>query len=830
MALAQSAPGVLTADIPVQPLARALDALARQTGLQIIYVSADVGARASGAARRGMSAHEALSGLLVGTGLQVQFLTPVSVRILAPAAPRPSTAAQAASVVPLAASDEILITARHANEPVWSVPLSMALITGDDLRRSGIQNLDDLALAVPGLAAVYRRGAGQVPVIRGMASTTQLGKNSVATLYGGVYIANAFTVDMNLLDIEQIEVLRGPQNPLVGRDAFAGALLYQPARPTDQPLARGLAELGSDGFMQAAAIASGPLRENITGRLAVSWLGFDGTIPNRAAPQHNLGGNREFALSATLQWQSKGALSAMLSGLWFETQRDATARFALTSQKFNCGRDATGSFVNYCGEFPAPRTLDISPDAQGLNTQTALARLELSWHWSRATLESLTGYVNSHSDNAPDDWDLSSAGEPVPVAKASAPDEVIRLQRANIYYGGSPIDDDELSEQLQLSGHTARLQWLIGAYGARNQSRNHEAYATDARGLAPDEVFSGPYNGTLTPLETIPAYENSVRSTFYSGYGSLAYAASGPLGASAQLRWSREQDVDLTAGNQRAAWSIWTPRFTVSYRVAPQTQAYLSAARGARSGGFNDLSISSESQFGPEINWTYEAGIKAGSSRRVQATAAVYYVDWSNLQVTSPANSPNNPQLIVRNAGSALVRGAEFAIEADPAHWVHFAVAYAYANARMRAGSTDLGLAHACTPEICQMVPVPGWPDLVPDVSGKQLPNAPRNAASLSAIFHGIAWQRGQWSWEIGVDLLSREYTDTTNLNWIASRHVWNTRLGLSTPRWEAALWGRNLTPHSYDSFSNFEGTDVQYVIDRMNSGYVGATVLYRLN
>ena len=185
-------------------------------------------------------------------------------------------------------------------------------------------------------------------------------------------------------------------------------------------MAQSLITVGGNGLLRESVVASGPLIGLLAGRLAAAYETFDGTIRNAADPDHNLGGWRQSAVSGSLQWEA-GQWSALLSGYWYRRQRDATARFSIGDKPpyLNCGLDPdTGKYINYCGPFPAPEHVDISPDARGQESNTYLGRLEFEWRWRALTFTSLTGFIDSGFNNAPDDADLSSTGELVPVSLA----------------------------------------------------------------------------------------------------------------------------------------------------------------------------------------------------------------------------------------------------------------------------------------------------------------------------------------------------------------------------------------------------------------------------
>ncbi len=451
-----------------------------------------------------------------------------------------------------------------------------------------------------------------------------------------------------------------------------------------------------------------------------------------------------------------------------------------------------GGYDNYCGAFPAPATIDISPDARGQSPQTRLGRFELTWRGRSIQASSLTGYVDTRSGSYPDDWDLSSGGQLLPVAKVSNPDVVVRLQYANTYFSGVPVNDREWSEDLRASGNANRWQWVAGVYGARNQMSYHMGYATDARGLAPDEMFVGDYHPSVTPLVLLPAYGFSQHLDFLSPYASTAWKATDALELALQLRWNQER-VDYLDGTPALERTYATPRYTASYQLGHEAQVYASAARGARSALFNGLTGLGS---GFDSNWTYELGIKSGGDGSpVTGSAAVFLVNWNEMQLAG--------------ANAARVTGLELAADANPLRWLTLHVLYGYTNAHYRAGTLD--------------------PQSAADIGGHRLPYAPLQAASLRAMLHGSVLEQWQWSLDAGVDLVGSEYAGTDNLNWFESRQVWNFRCALSGERWEAALWARNLGERRYSSWASFVNAASWMVVGRANGGYWGAALAYRI-
>jgi iron complex outermembrane receptor protein len=261
---------------------------------------------------------------------------------------------------------------------------------------------------------------------------------------------------------------------------------------------------------------------------------------------------------------------------------------------------------------------------------------------------------------------------------------------------------------------------------------------------------------------------------------------------------------------------------------------YVSAAKGARSGGFNDPyppNVPSEARFQAEHNWTYEAGVKSRlAAGRVQLNAAVYYTDWSNMQMQGLSSDPGFPAPVTRNLGGSIVSGAEFALEAQPAAWFDLGLTYAYADARFRSGVIDLGVLGNCSPTICNMVPGTASTPLVPDVGGNHLPSAPRNALALRATLHGRWAGDRQWYAGAGFDVTDRQFIASDNVNWIGARHLLSAGTGITGWGFEFSLWGRNLLDQRYATNAGFNPTgygDSVLVVDSANGRRFGASITY---
>jgi iron complex outermembrane receptor protein len=238
-ALAQAfEPKALAADIPAEPLAQALAAFARQTGLQLVYVSGDVRDQRSHAVSAGLGAHEALARVLAGTGLKFEYLTPRSVRILAAVvAPTRATATKISAGDEL---QEVIVTANRRDENVQNVPMTIQVLTGETLARLNATTFDDIVKYLPAVTAhgvgpgqnnIYVRGLGTADA--GIQGSGFVGIFPNVAIYLDEQSAQlpGRNLDIYAADLERIEVLEGPQGTLFGAGAQAGVVRYITNKP-----------------------------------------------------------------------------------------------------------------------------------------------------------------------------------------------------------------------------------------------------------------------------------------------------------------------------------------------------------------------------------------------------------------------------------------------------------------------------------------------------------------------------------------------------------------------------------------------------------------------
>ena len=217
---------------------------------------------------------------------------------------------------------EIVVTARKVEEKLKDVPLAITAFDSKSIESHGISNLQDVANLTPGLSFFNAFGENlPVPVIRGIVPQDIFGENATAIFVDGVFVSGRAGLNFSQLDLERIEVLKGPQSALYGRNAFAGAINYVTKPPSDVFEARTEVEGGDTGKRRVMAEVSGPLLgDALTGRITAMYDDFDGSYKNTLANGNDIGGHRFRSLQGKLRWRPLDDLDINL-GLYSSNDR-----------------------------------------------------------------------------------------------------------------------------------------------------------------------------------------------------------------------------------------------------------------------------------------------------------------------------------------------------------------------------------------------------------------------------------------------------------------------------------------------------------------------------
>lgn len=715
------------------------------------------------------------------------------------------------------ALDEVVVTARKREESLQDVPVAITAFSAAALERRSINSLSDVAMLTPGLSFESFAGGGfGVPTIRGATqqNITVLEQN-VAVFLDGVYLPRAFLFDVGADDMERIEVMKGPQGTLYGQNAFMGAINYVPVKPSDEFGASVKATVGVDSLYEASGSINVPA---IPGKLAIRASGFYSTYDGAWKNYHplaneriaggtrgNFGGWDKHAEGLQLRATPFDALTIDAVYRRFDLRYGPTRKYnfsggsllsspaASTTARNNCSTlNPTFGYGFYCGEFPLPNfdTFAEDPRQTGTHSQTdftiATARfavspaLDLSYTYGRVSSRALQ--INSQND-----------------ANLFVPNATITFQATP--FGTLRYAQHEARAEYKMS-EAARV--MVGGFYSTN--RDHNIFLQgNLRTLSttPVTVADLPtvISNTLTRVTTKAVFANATLD-FLDDRAQLTLEG--------RNTWATKR----VAGTGESKETFFDPRVIIDYKLTPGSMVYLSLARGSKAGGLNAQPPSyapfgglqaSERVYEPDRNWTYEIGSKnVFLDDRLAVNAAIFYIKWSDMQVSSFSTPPAGlvlpggpltiPQIVL-NLGDGTIRGIE--VEGSFRLLEPLSVSFggSHQNAEYDAGTPATRLRRACDGIICGA-----------DLGGRKLARTPASRA-----FAGLDWEApigsGALRYYAHLDVAwqNRQFVDESNTSWVPGRTLTNLTLGLKqSDQWQVQLWAKNLTDEKYVTAAYF--------------------------
>ncbi|MCR4540164.1 TonB-dependent receptor [Pseudomonas sp. 18.1.10] len=495
----------------------------------------------------------------------------------------------------------VTVTANKIEQAQEEVPASLSVITGEDLRKGNIDDLERLARTTPGFTfQPFGQSGTNLPVVRGLSSGATAFSSSMLMLVDGVPTLMGQGFDHNLLGVERIEILRGPQSTLYGRNAEAGVLSIHTRQPGDTPYARLEAAAGSRDLRTLSADAStalvpGTLYAGVSGQ----WREQDGFIDN--AYKGGQADDRErHSARMVLRWTPTLATDVNLR-YSRQDYRDGGSQWGAATSSRREVRSGTPSWNHSSGR---SLSLDVRHTFD-----------------SGVTLRSITAR-NDFYDRLQQDTDFQPADQ---------------LHLARDYHFNT------LSQEFRLEGQWRDNQWLLGAYADRD-----------------DHDLSYQQKLPLRLTQTDSKLGGNTSALFGQWLMPLAERWTLTLGARAE---QDKVHIDPAIGSrQSASWQRFTPKAALQYEWQPDAYVYASYAEGFRAGGFNAFSSAANYPgYDPEKVKTYELGAKGWlADKRLRYSAAVYLMDVRDMQVQQIIQ----PGVVyITNAATARSTGLE--LEAD---------------------------------------------------------------------------------------------------------------------------------------------------------------------
>lgn len=695
--------------------------------------------------------------------------------------------------------EEIVVTAQKREQSLQEVPLSITAISGENLNNNGIENIEQLQYATPGLSFSQTNGSSFI-YIRGVGSDIiGLGDSSVSYNVDGVYVGRPEAALTAFSDVERIEVLRGPQGTLYGRNATGGSINVITKKPTDEFAGNASLQLGNFNKIEFQGAVSGGLSDRLLGRVAVRYSERDGYIDNLLAgsPLHSdiVAGPLPLGLSDPLLVQKGSSAPDELGDeevfsvigklLWDVSDRTTVAFNAdFTLDEDNGPNLKVLAPQGLVFDLGATQTLDIHQTEinEGVFEDQRSAGLSatIDVDFGDVALKSITAYRDFTNESL-----LDSDGDDLRG--------VDFLQ---------DLDQDQTTQEFQLSGGTDRFQWLTGLFYLREDA-NWNALVFAGFGVPFNQPPIPP--GTNPPANIIFEFRSLTETDAWAVFGQTTYSLSDTWSLTAGARYSYEKKENTTSTpdifvgtpfsfglttpvSRSESWNAFTPKLGLEYRATDDTMWYLSISRGFKSGGYNSTATAASqlAPFDPEFILAYEAGVKSTlMDGRMQLNGSVFYYDYEDLQVFSFNGFAS---ATIENAASAENFGGEIEIITQPTDRFKVYLAAAYLDATYENYLSDGA-----------QIGQPGAPI---SLSGNTIRNSPEWSFNAALGYDLPLNGGGSVNFSVNGNYKSDVFFDQFNQAILSQDDLFlvNARVAYTLPndRWQVSAFVRNLTDEEY--------------------------------
>ena len=643
---------------------------------------------------------------------------------------------------------EVVVTAEKRSANLQSVPIAVTALTSKDLETAGVQNTAELAQVVPGFSFNNQLGFG-LPRIRGIgiAGAGPGIENPIATYIDGVYYGSAVASLLQLNDVDQVAVLKGPQGTLFGRNATGGLVQVTTKDPSQQFSADVSATYGNLDTYGGEAYVTGPLAST-------------------------LAGSADYYLNN----QQQGWGRNLATGLWVQTHEITANRDKLLFRPDDATRiELSVDFEQMRATEWAGRTLDY---VVGSNSTTPGS----PWDTDTAIQPSLLSKGAGVSLNAQHDFDGVRLVNITAYRSSYMHDNFDGSSTPTLDPGSVLIDmiDDErqFSEEIDLqSTGTGPLTWSTGVYFLRSTG----------------------YFQPLTTTIALPGFNLDIVNTAveglksYSGFGQVNYAFTPATNLTVGLRYTEDQRTDVATQTPPGApldvdtgkdFSKLTWRLALDHQFTPDVLGYISDNRGFKSGTYDPQTLPAV-VLKPETLDAYELGIKSDwLDHRLRLNAAAFYYDYTNVQVTAFVGALEE----VYNGNGATSYGLDFDLAAKPIPQLTLTSGVSWIHARY--GSFDPAFLSVQNPAGVGGDTV----TLTGNASGKQLQNTPPYTMDLGAVYE-IPSSVGTFSLAANYYYNSGWYSEPENRLRQGSYSVVNSSINWDSmsKRYGLRLWGKNL-------------------------------------
>lgn len=660
--------------------------------------------------------------------------------------------------------DDVIVVARKraAGEALQDTPIAATAFGAQQLEEAGVEDLTDVGRMAPSVTfqPSSQRGV-QNFAIRGMgvSGTTPSDEPAVGVFQDGIYWGSNYGALNDLFDMESVEILRGPQGTLFGRNVTGGAVNVRSARPSFSPSGEGMLGVGNYGMLEASGVVTGPIVEDrLAGRLAVLTRSLDGYF-TRTQTGDDYGAGDSYVIRPSLTFTPTDTFEITGLAEWYSEDGDPTVVRGIAPCTIP---GCTPSLPTREGYVTPSDFYSVSPNEPGSSdVDVFMGVVEANWDILGGVLTSVSGWRDVRTRVLTDFDGTPSAGFLQQIAQ----------------------DQDQFSTELRFAAEmNSFLSYTVGLYYF-------------------DQNFDFRERRSLNNNATNIATRSNLANDSFAAFADADFHFTDRLTVSAGVRYTEETKTARAAAFGACSLDFNTctfsrefetsddnisPRVSVAYDIDDNQMVYASATRGFRSGGFSLRGTVLVEPYQAEQVTAYEVGYKGDLLEdRLRFNATIYSNTYENLQRTVLGVSPTQGVIqSVFNAAEATVQGVELETTAILTDEFEINASYGYTDAQY---DSFLGVAN---PGARKFVRIPESTFAVSGRYERTLANGGNIVARASAQYTG------------------EYFYDDPNLLRQKAYTLIDANLAYTTPSgvWTATLWGKNLTEQEYSPWGSTLG------------------------
>ncbi len=714
--------------------------------------------------------------------------------------------------------DEVQVTARRKTESVQKVPIAVSVVNGDFLNQTGAFNVNRLKEVLPSVQFYSTNPRNSSLNIRGLGAPYGLTNDGIEQGVGlyidGVYYARPAAATLDFVDVDQIEVLRGPQGTLYGKNTTAGAVNVVTKKPSFTPATTVELSYGNYGYVQGKASLTGPLTDDIAARISFSGTQRDGFVYN-VATEDDINDISNLGVRGQILYNVLDNLSVTLAGDWTRQRPEGytqlVAGVAPTLRAANRQYAAIAASLNYTP--PSFNAFDRVTDVDSpVRSYQDLGGGSVTADWSTGVgkFTSITAY-RVWDWNPSNDRDF--VGLPVNTVSAAAS---YQKQWSQEFRFAADITED--------------LNFVVGLFGFHQTIESNPTQDTTLGSAASRWLLAGTANANNAALLDGLTQRVTVDSLFDSAalFGQLEWTVTDQIRVlpGIRLNYDRKKvdyDAAVTGGQDtsanptlRAVQLAQLPeqayaadiddtnvsgQITLAYTPIGNVDTYATYSRSFKTVGLNTAGLPTDANNAPVLSLAtvepeevthYEIGLKTQPYKRVTLNLSLFNTDIKNFQAQVNNNAAGVARGYLANADKVRVRGIEFDSNARIGEHASVYASAAYTDAKYRR-FTDAPASLEGT----------GGPAAV-DISGRRLPGVSKFATSFGGeLFTAGSLLGREGDFFTGIDFsyrskFSSSATPSAFLN-VDGYELVNGRIGFrSTQGWDLFVWSRNLFDKNY--------------------------------